>query len=1256
MAGIPATVRALSALSQSARAGSTVGEPPSVIVEDVDGFPVPGFSVTIAVTGGGGSVIPASLQTDINGTAEATSWTLGATPGTNTLEVTAGSLSGSPLVFSAEGTPAPASSIEANSATSQSATVGSAVAAPPSVLVKDTAGVGKGGITVLASVLSGQGQISETSLVTDGSGVATLGSWILGTTAGAQSVQLSVAGLTGNPIVFTATATPGALAALVAVSPVSQVGQISSPVGSPPAARAQDGFGNPIAGQPVAFTATVGGGSVLPATAVVTGSTGVASSSSWTLGASPGSNEATATAGALPPLTFLATGQNPATTMVPASATSQNAGTSTNVADPPAVLITGSGGVPVEGVPVDFAITAGGGSLDVTQVLTGVDGLARAGRWTLGSVPGANTVTATVSGLTGSPQTFSATGLTLTATQVEAASATSQDVIVSSAVTDRPAVRVRDASGLPVAGRSVDFASTAGGGSISPASVNTDANGIARATSWTAGATVGADVNQATATATGLAGSPITFRASGVPGPAASMTAASALTQTGSVGTAVGSPPAVTVRDVAGNPVPNHPVTFTRTQGVNGSIAPSSPAAVMTNASGIAALSRWSLGTNPGVNTDEVVASTPGLTAVVFRASAQAGGAIPVPAGPRARFERIELATDLACLGGLVIGDVLGVIEATVDHRFDGLVRVRRLTVRFLRRAWPGVSALRAGRVLRVVRRDGDFDEYRAASVTLASTGDGVGTVEAQDPILDFGDRSGLLTTVTGGVPALSVTAQRRTIANLLAELLIPNASRPEQWGLGVTPAGVVDTTFAKATSLAALVAGVTQVNEATASTHEISARRNGTTNYLIDIAVVGAAAPVPDVRTGKNLLGIEITRDPSEQATRLYPVDGSGRTLDDNAWLVTAVATNVSIEVASTEGGTGPSLELDQLAGFGWEDAAGTVHPITGSVVVSDTTTRLLMASTTGILVNDWGRLTADSAGTGVSFLALPSLSASEGAIAKEFPSTVPHVTNWARNPVFGRSADGVAPDDWVLSVGVWAGNTKVRLSGLHSFGGSRSVEFLTAVASPFVQQARTIFLRGPATVTYSVWHKLTQTGVVGINLRTRDPVDGSLDSMNLAVSPIGEWIRTDVSYAVTTAGMKSVEVGVKADNLGGAPEIPFFLGVAQITISPAVDFIAGSGSATSWQRSLTRLQTHGTPLVTVKGSIADLTGHDPSSWPDDQLHHGGLVDVTDTEIEEVFSARLVALTEDLLNPEKSVLTIATQPRLLSTVLGSTT
>jgi hypothetical protein len=286
-----------SATTQSAVAGATVGTPPSVIVKDGNGQPVEGVTVVFAVTSGGGSVTGGTAATNASGIATLDSWTLGSTAGTNTL--TASSAGLTDVTFSATGVAGAAFGISANSVQNQSATAGGGVSAPPSVIVKDAKGNPVAGVTITFTVTSGNGSVNgdstTTGIMTDASGVATVGSWTLGSKVGANTLTASGSGLAGSPVTFSATGTVGAPTQIAPNSVTDQSATAGGPAGTLPSVIVEDANGNPVSGVSVTFTVISGSGSV-SGTPVSTGSSGIATVGSWTLGPSAGTNTLTATA------------------------------------------------------------------------------------------------------------------------------------------------------------------------------------------------------------------------------------------------------------------------------------------------------------------------------------------------------------------------------------------------------------------------------------------------------------------------------------------------------------------------------------------------------------------------------------------------------------------------------------------------------------------------------------------------------------------------------------------------------------------------------------------------------------------------------------------------------------------------------------------------------------------------------------------------------------------------------------------------
>jgi len=104
------------------------------------------------------------------------------------------------------------------------------------------------------------------------------------------------------------------------------------------------------------------------------------------------------------------------------------------------------------------------------------------------------------------------------ATSVQLNAGDRQSAMAGTAVGVKPSVLVRDGNGNPIAGRSVTFAVASGGGSVTSATVVTNASGIATVGSWTLGAT--ANLNTLTATVAGgaITGNPVTFSAAGCSG------------------------------------------------------------------------------------------------------------------------------------------------------------------------------------------------------------------------------------------------------------------------------------------------------------------------------------------------------------------------------------------------------------------------------------------------------------------------------------------------------------------------------------------------------------------------------------------------------------------------------------------------------------------------------------------------------------------------------------------------------------------
>ena len=247
---------------QTAQVGTLLPNALRVIVT-LSGVPQQGTTVSWAAAGTGASVNPATSLTDASGVAT-TSWTLGSTAGTQHVTATLSGATGSPVTFSATASAAPvpviAMTLAANG-NGQTGTVATALANPLRVVVT-LSGAVQQGVTVTWAAAGTGASVNPLTSQTDASGIATT-TWMLGQTAGSQSATATLAGATGSPVTFNATATPGAATQLSLSSGNNQSANLSTPFGGLLVVKVGDQFNNGVAGDTVAWAVTSGPASVV---------------------------------------------------------------------------------------------------------------------------------------------------------------------------------------------------------------------------------------------------------------------------------------------------------------------------------------------------------------------------------------------------------------------------------------------------------------------------------------------------------------------------------------------------------------------------------------------------------------------------------------------------------------------------------------------------------------------------------------------------------------------------------------------------------------------------------------------------------------------------------------------------------------------------------------------------------------------------------------------------------------------------------
>ena len=153
----------------------------------------------------------------------------------------------------------------------------------------------------------------------------------------------------------------------------------------------------------------------------------------------------------------------------------------TAVPVPPAVIVRDADGNPLSGIPVTFTVTDGGGSVTEDTPVSGDDGVAAVGAWTLGTEAGANALSAAVTGveLSGGPVVFSATGVPgpISASQSTVTAAPASISASSGSSASTITVTVRDQFGNPLQGVSVTLAVSGTGNTLTQPTEPTKANG-----------------------------------------------------------------------------------------------------------------------------------------------------------------------------------------------------------------------------------------------------------------------------------------------------------------------------------------------------------------------------------------------------------------------------------------------------------------------------------------------------------------------------------------------------------------------------------------------------------------------------------------------------------------------------------------------------------------------------------------------------------------------------------------------------------
>lgn len=385
-----------------------VGQSPAnpLVVEARDnGTAAAGISVTWSVSSGDATVTPSST-TDTNGFAQATV-TFGSTPGAVVVAAYRNDKPAATVEFALTSNALPPNQFTLVSGDGQTGVTSSAGDNPLTVNLKDGFGVPISSKAITWTVQSGNVVLASGTTMTNASGDAS-NTFFFGPTAGAATVR--AAALSGSLTVdFTMTASAGTQAP---ASGNAQTGEVGKTLPAPLVVKI-DGSGSPgsagrhgnikgLAGVPVTWVVTAGGGSV-SASNTVTDPNGE-SSVFFTLGPNPGTHSVTAsTPGGT--TVFTATAFIPTGVLTKISGDNQTLPTNTDSA-PLIVQLKDDAGRPLPGITI--AWVADNATLDAESTVTDANGKAQV----IASVTqsGAASVSASSANPSAAPVTFSLNG------------------------------------------------------------------------------------------------------------------------------------------------------------------------------------------------------------------------------------------------------------------------------------------------------------------------------------------------------------------------------------------------------------------------------------------------------------------------------------------------------------------------------------------------------------------------------------------------------------------------------------------------------------------------------------------------------------------------------------------------------------------------------------------------------------------------------------------------------------------------------
>lgn len=293
-------------------------------------------------------------------------------------------------------------------------------------------------------------------------------------------------------------------------------------------------------------------------------------------------------------------------------------------------------------------------------------------------------------------------------------------------------------------------------------------------------------------------------------------------------------------------------------------------------------------------------------------------------------FAYLELSDRLACQGTPAVYGVLHPDDLNSASDVQAVEDQESLTFKYSRldaegAVRPITAQMRAGRVITVVWDDDSFDEWRVGPVVQGRGEAGLITVTCVPLWNDLVERAdsstgkGWVSDLSSGERNFDYEITQRTPTTILSTYVIPNC--PTWVTLGtVDPTYVIQSLTVSRMTPGALALAVRDALRSVDVTCEVRLRRNGETDYKLDLVTqIGSSATTPVFHPSNALLSLQQKTDPTLQATRVLV---KGNTSPDGLpgrwgiarWKGTVSGTTITL--SDRNGGSSPIAFDNQFVG----------------------------------------------------------------------------------------------------------------------------------------------------------------------------------------------------------------------------------------------------------------------------------------------------------------------------------------------------